>query len=165
MLERVGIANQTTMLKGDTEQIGKMFEKTMMQKYGPESLSQHFMVMDTICDATQVRAALCACTCRPQAACPGMSGGLPALPRCVMMAPVQVALQCVAWRGIALQLVTHSLRAARRPRSCIHVMKLAAPRATKALHMRTQHAGHARRGCRSGKMRCTPSQMAATPST
>jgi LytB protein len=58
MLESMGIANQTTMLKGETERIGKLFEKTMMQKFGPENLSQHFMVMDTICDATQVRARL-----------------------------------------------------------------------------------------------------------
>jgi len=55
MLVRIGLANQTTMLKGETQQIGKMLEKTMMQKYGPESLSDHFMVLDTICDATQER--------------------------------------------------------------------------------------------------------------
>lgn len=54
MLEKVGLANQTTMLKGETEAIGKLMEKTILQKYGPEELSNHFMVMDTICDATQV---------------------------------------------------------------------------------------------------------------
>ncbi len=26
----------------------------MMEKYGPDKLQDHFMVMDTICDATQV---------------------------------------------------------------------------------------------------------------
>ncbi|NET00751.1 MAG: 4-hydroxy-3-methylbut-2-enyl diphosphate reductase [Sphaerospermopsis sp. SIO1G2] len=54
-LDKVGIANQTTMLKGDTEKIGKLFEKTMMQKYGPAELNQHFQSFNTICDATQER--------------------------------------------------------------------------------------------------------------
>ncbi|KAL8096996.1 hypothetical protein AgCh_030180 [Apium graveolens] len=53
-LVKVGIANQTTMLKGETEEIGKLAEKTMMRKHGVENINDHFMSFNTICDATQV---------------------------------------------------------------------------------------------------------------
>lgn len=54
-LDKIGIANQTTMLKSETEQIGKLFERTMLEKYGPTELNEHFMSFNTICDATQER--------------------------------------------------------------------------------------------------------------
>ncbi len=55
-LNKVGVANQTTMLKTETEQIGKCFEQTMLAKYGPQNLNAHFISAgDTICDATQER--------------------------------------------------------------------------------------------------------------
>ena len=54
-LARVGIANQTTMLKTETEAIGKLFERTMMKKYNTAELNDHFQSFNTICDATQER--------------------------------------------------------------------------------------------------------------
>jgi 4-hydroxy-3-methylbut-2-enyl diphosphate reductase len=54
-LVQIGIANQTTMLKSETEQIGKLFEHTMLKKYGPAVLNEHFQSFNTICDATQER--------------------------------------------------------------------------------------------------------------
>ncbi|MGC1392837.1 MAG: 4-hydroxy-3-methylbut-2-enyl diphosphate reductase [Coleofasciculaceae cyanobacterium] len=54
-LVQIGIANQTTMLKSETEQIGKLFERTMIKKYSPDQLNEHFQSFNTICDATQER--------------------------------------------------------------------------------------------------------------
>ncbi len=54
-LDRIGVANQTTMLKGETEQIGKLFEHTILKKFGPQALNDHFLSFNTICDATQER--------------------------------------------------------------------------------------------------------------
>ncbi|MFZ9167844.1 4-hydroxy-3-methylbut-2-enyl diphosphate reductase [Vulcanococcus sp.] len=54
-LNRVGVANQTTMLKSETEEIGRMFERTMLQRFGPVELNDHFVAFNTICDATQER--------------------------------------------------------------------------------------------------------------
>ena len=54
-LLRVGVANQTTMLKSETEDIGRLFERTMLQRFGPAELNDHFVAFNTICDATQER--------------------------------------------------------------------------------------------------------------
>ncbi len=54
-LEKVGLANQTTMYKRETKAIGRKLEVAMLKKYGPEKLAEHYAEFDTICDATQER--------------------------------------------------------------------------------------------------------------
>jgi len=54
-LEKIGLANQTTMYKKETRAIGQLLQKTMMKKFGPDLLNDHYYEFDTICDATQVR--------------------------------------------------------------------------------------------------------------
>jgi 4-hydroxy-3-methylbut-2-en-1-yl diphosphate reductase len=54
-LERVGVANQTTMLSGESLAIAAELRKSMERRYGVEVLGQHFRSFDTICSATQDR--------------------------------------------------------------------------------------------------------------
>jgi 4-hydroxy-3-methylbut-2-en-1-yl diphosphate reductase len=54
-LERVGCANQTTMLMTESLEIGEMFRAALLDRYGAEHLNQHFRAFDTICSATQER--------------------------------------------------------------------------------------------------------------
>jgi 4-hydroxy-3-methylbut-2-enyl diphosphate reductase len=54
-LLRLGVANQTTMLKSETEEIGRLFERTLLRRFGPAELDEHFLAFNTICDATQER--------------------------------------------------------------------------------------------------------------
>jgi 4-hydroxy-3-methylbut-2-en-1-yl diphosphate reductase len=54
-LKAVGVANQTTMLRGETEEVQRRFKATMAQKHGADKLDEHFRYFDTICGATQDR--------------------------------------------------------------------------------------------------------------
>ncbi|HET6777534.1 MAG TPA: 4-hydroxy-3-methylbut-2-enyl diphosphate reductase, partial [Gemmatimonadales bacterium] len=54
-LARVGIANQTTMLSGESLAIAEEIGKSMARRHGPEALAGHFRSFDTICSATQER--------------------------------------------------------------------------------------------------------------
>jgi 4-hydroxy-3-methylbut-2-enyl diphosphate reductase len=54
-LERIGLANQTTMLMSESLEIGEMFKAAMIDRYGTENLAHHFQAFDTICSATQDR--------------------------------------------------------------------------------------------------------------
>jgi len=54
-LAAVGVANQTTMLRGETEEVQRRFRKAMERRFGADRLHEHFRVFDTICGATQDR--------------------------------------------------------------------------------------------------------------
>ena len=54
-LERVGLANQTTMLAGESLAIAAEFGLSMARRYGQEQRDEHFRSFDTICSATQER--------------------------------------------------------------------------------------------------------------
>jgi 4-hydroxy-3-methylbut-2-enyl diphosphate reductase len=54
-LQRIGCANQTTMLSSESLEIGEMFRQAMRDRYGDELLATRFRAFDTICSATQDR--------------------------------------------------------------------------------------------------------------
>ncbi len=54
-LQRVGVANQTTMLMSETLAVGEELRKAMAERYGEENTEDHFELFDTICSATQDR--------------------------------------------------------------------------------------------------------------
>ena len=54
-LNAVGVANQTTMLRGETEEVQRRFKAAMQRKHGDAKLPDHFRFFDTICGATQER--------------------------------------------------------------------------------------------------------------
>jgi 4-hydroxy-3-methylbut-2-enyl diphosphate reductase len=54
-LQRVGVANQTTMLMSETMAVGEEIRKAMAERYGAENSENHFELFDTICSATQDR--------------------------------------------------------------------------------------------------------------
>ena len=54
-LQRVGCANQTTMLSTESMEIGEMFRQAVLERYGEVALTGRFRAFDTICSATQDR--------------------------------------------------------------------------------------------------------------
>ena len=54
-LKTIGVANQTTMLRGETEEVQRRLKQAMIRKYGIENIESHFRFFDTICGATQDR--------------------------------------------------------------------------------------------------------------
>jgi len=54
-LQRVGLANQTTMLMSESLEIQEMLRKAMVDRHGEAETAGRFRAMDTICSATQDR--------------------------------------------------------------------------------------------------------------
>ncbi|HVD04740.1 MAG TPA: 4-hydroxy-3-methylbut-2-enyl diphosphate reductase [Gemmatimonadaceae bacterium] len=54
-LQKVGVANQTTMLARESLAIGEEVGAAMERAHGPEHRAEHFRTFDTICSATQDR--------------------------------------------------------------------------------------------------------------
>jgi 4-hydroxy-3-methylbut-2-enyl diphosphate reductase len=54
-LQRVGLANQTTMLSSESLEIADMIRQAIQRRYGTDELQNRFRSFDTICSATQER--------------------------------------------------------------------------------------------------------------
>jgi 4-hydroxy-3-methylbut-2-en-1-yl diphosphate reductase len=54
-LQRVGLANQTTMLMSETLKVQEMLRRAMIDRHGEDGLDARFRAFDTICSATQER--------------------------------------------------------------------------------------------------------------
>ena len=54
-LQTVGVANQTTMLRGETEEVQRRVRQAILDRDGAELAEKNFRFFDTICGATQER--------------------------------------------------------------------------------------------------------------
>jgi 4-hydroxy-3-methylbut-2-enyl diphosphate reductase len=54
-LSVVGVANQTTMMRGETEEIQRRVRSAIADRWGEGEVESHFRFFDTICGATQAR--------------------------------------------------------------------------------------------------------------
>lgn len=54
-LRTIGVANQTTMLRGETEEVQKRIRQAIADRDGAEEGAKNFRFFDTICGATQER--------------------------------------------------------------------------------------------------------------
>ena len=54
-LQTVGVANQTTMLRGETEEVQRRVRRAIVDRDGAELAGKNFRFFDTICGATQER--------------------------------------------------------------------------------------------------------------
>lgn len=54
-LQRIGLANQTTMLMSESLELGELLRQAMIDRHGEPEIGARFQAFDTICSATQDR--------------------------------------------------------------------------------------------------------------
>jgi 4-hydroxy-3-methylbut-2-enyl diphosphate reductase len=54
-LQRIGLANQTTMLMTESLEVGELIRQAVEERYGAAALAERYQAFDTICSATQDR--------------------------------------------------------------------------------------------------------------
>ncbi len=54
-LERIGLANQTTMMCSESLEIQRLLREAMVRRYGSAEIAERLIAFDTICSATQDR--------------------------------------------------------------------------------------------------------------
>jgi 4-hydroxy-3-methylbut-2-enyl diphosphate reductase len=54
-LQRMGLANQTTMLMTETLKVQETLRQALIERHGSDDLEAHYRAFDTICSATQER--------------------------------------------------------------------------------------------------------------
>ncbi|MDP3718758.1 MAG: 4-hydroxy-3-methylbut-2-enyl diphosphate reductase [Acidobacteriota bacterium] len=54
-LQRMGLANQTTMLMTETLKVQETLRRALIERHGSDDLEAHYRAFDTICSATQER--------------------------------------------------------------------------------------------------------------
>jgi 4-hydroxy-3-methylbut-2-enyl diphosphate reductase len=54
-LQRIGLANQTTMLMTESMELGEAIRAAMLERYGATAAAERYQAFDTICSATQDR--------------------------------------------------------------------------------------------------------------
>jgi len=54
-LQRIGLANQTTMLMSESLEIGDLLRSAMLDRFGADGFDRRYQAFDTICSATQDR--------------------------------------------------------------------------------------------------------------
>jgi 4-hydroxy-3-methylbut-2-en-1-yl diphosphate reductase len=54
-LQKIGLANQTTMLMSESVAVQELLRTAMRERYGADNLAERFRAFDTICSATQDR--------------------------------------------------------------------------------------------------------------